>query len=495
MGFKSDREFLRNISVGAVGTREVVRLLNEGGFNLIDLDRGALSNKIWATKVKRLRVPDLLCLKSGVRIESRAKGQLKLIMSHAVNNPDRSWDHGLRDTDLVACIRCSPIDEVRWRPHNFVNLFKVEHLRATQNLVKQSQMKAASEGSEYFWEWPTIVPNSSGIVTEITPTAINTKLASGRNQPYQLARKHGEQQITLTAHVLKGDIFGDGDRIIASVLPEVVSPVCNYAGQYPFLADLQSAERATAFAAVKGLGFLPALRKLSEPQLTEIGRTHQDRLVRLEAMGTLARLDSQIGWDGLKSFVEQADDDEIRMEAVLLLAELNPARAMPLLEQLAQSNAPSELRSAALWGASGLATTVTPNDFLPCLLETDEDISVHATVALSRVISSANVDQLLDCIGEDNRLSAGIVKAIELSSIRPVESVIDRLNRAKPAVRSWLVFTLCSFGRECCEATIKQKAANLLPQLDFYWKHHKDNWTNRVDVLDRIDFLKAQLPA
>ena len=100
MGFKSDREFLRNITVGAVGNRKIVQHLNAAGFRIIELERGSLGNKIWGTKIKRLRVPDLLCLRSGTRIESRAKGKLKIIMSHAQKNPDRAWDKGLRDSEF-----------------------------------------------------------------------------------------------------------------------------------------------------------------------------------------------------------------------------------------------------------------------------------------------------------------------------------------------------------------------------------------------------------
>ena len=111
MGFKSDREFLRNVSIGAIGTRQVAAVLRRGGFQIIELERYSSSNKIWATKIKRLRVPDLLCLRSGIRIESRGKSSLEVTMSHAVANPDRAWDKGLRDTDLIAFVKCSPRDD------------------------------------------------------------------------------------------------------------------------------------------------------------------------------------------------------------------------------------------------------------------------------------------------------------------------------------------------------------------------------------------------
>ena len=132
MGFKSDREFLRNVSIGAIGTRRVGAILKSGGFRIIELERYCTSNKIWATKIKRLRVPDLLCLKSGIRIECRAKADLKITMSHSINNSDRAWDRGLRDTDLVAFIRCSP-DRDSWSPSERISLFRAGDMRQSRS--------------------------------------------------------------------------------------------------------------------------------------------------------------------------------------------------------------------------------------------------------------------------------------------------------------------------------------------------------------------------
>jgi len=39
VGFKSDREFLRNVSIGAVGTRKIAAILRQGGFCIIELER------------------------------------------------------------------------------------------------------------------------------------------------------------------------------------------------------------------------------------------------------------------------------------------------------------------------------------------------------------------------------------------------------------------------------------------------------------------------
>ena len=61
--FKSDDSFLRKLAVGAAGTNATIARLREMGFNPIELERGSTGFKIWKKiKIKRVRVPDILCL-------------------------------------------------------------------------------------------------------------------------------------------------------------------------------------------------------------------------------------------------------------------------------------------------------------------------------------------------------------------------------------------------------------------------------------------------
>jgi hypothetical protein len=56
-----------------------------------------------------------------------------------------------------------------------------------------------------------------------------------------------------------------------------------------------------------------------------------------------------------------------------------------------------------------------------------------------------------------------------------------------------LVYLLASFGRAACEPLLQEVAPDQLPPLHFYWTYHAENWTNRLDVADRLDFLMAQI--
>lgn len=355
MGFKSDRELLRNITIGAVGTRQVARLLNQAGFRVIELERCATSNKIWATKVKRLRVPDLLCIKSGIRIESRGKSTLKVTMSHAVNNPQRAWDAGLREDDLVAFIHCTPTGETAWAPSDEIRLFRVSDMRATAGAAGLSQMKAASEGSEIQLTWPATIPGRAGEVLSVTESAVEVLQDSGRRQRYKLVAKKGKgadvRRYSLHAYVRPGQRVNAGDAIIASVVPEAVPLEAPSGEQYDFLADLDGAERETVYAAVKALGHLPELREHSADRLQHVLRGHDDALVQLEAAGALAHLGADTGWGYLQTILDSDTDQAVLMEAVLILAELKSDRSLTLLTRVADERANDpELRAAAAWG-------------------------------------------------------------------------------------------------------------------------------------------------
>ena len=94
--FKTDESFLEKLAIGAIGTRAVFRDLERQGHQPIELERGSMDYKIWKSiKIKRLRVPDRLCLKCGTRVEARAKTLLEISMSHSLSDPERGWDKGL----------------------------------------------------------------------------------------------------------------------------------------------------------------------------------------------------------------------------------------------------------------------------------------------------------------------------------------------------------------------------------------------------------------
>ena len=213
MNFKADASFLDKITMGAIGARKIVEVLNQNGHEVIELERYSTRNKIWATKIKRLRLPDLICLKCGKRIEARAKNKLEIRMSDNENKPDRRWDVGLRDNDLIAFIRCNKTED-GWVPAQQINLFETASLRQSRDTSKLADRKSSNEGSEQYRIWPTVVPRNSGRVLAIN--ALDDKLqiqvtySNGKKYTFSKKREKKYQ-----AYCQVGDDFTDNDVIIA----------------------------------------------------------------------------------------------------------------------------------------------------------------------------------------------------------------------------------------------------------------------------------------
>ena len=189
MNFKADWSFLEKISMGAVSSKQVIKLLNDAGHDVIELERYSTSNKIWATKIKRLRIPDLICLKCGRRIESRAKSKLEIKMSDNEKNSDRRWDAGLRDEDLIAFIKCRAHNG-EWIPGEDVNLFSVESLKQAYSDSKTGKTKPAYEGAEKDRTWPSSTPSKDGTIDKIIrkngKLQIKVRYVDGRNYCFSI---------------------------------------------------------------------------------------------------------------------------------------------------------------------------------------------------------------------------------------------------------------------------------------------------------------------
>ncbi len=70
--------------------------------------------------------------------------------------------------------------------------------------------------------------------------------------------------------------------------------------------------------------------------------------------------------------------------------------------------------------------------------------------------------------------------------------VVGAVEQAQGNSRSWLVYLLASLGKTKAKDYVQANAAHLLPELDFFWKYHEDNWTNRLEIANQVDFLSAQ---
>ncbi|MDD9985538.1 MAG: hypothetical protein OXQ31_04620 [Spirochaetaceae bacterium] len=440
MPFKADASFLRFLSMGATGVRRTMETLRDGGFEPIELERYCGSNKIWSTKIKRLRVPDLLCVNTGLRVEVRAKKELKIRMSDTPSNPDRVWDAGLRDEDLVAFVACSFQDGRAVAADEPVFL-TVAALRRSAKSSTLGPPKSASEGAERDRTWPATVPSRDGRVLEVDTDRITVEMHADAARP---ARRQTYRLKGRNSYVRVGDTFKARTTMIAGVPPSLANLYSPAKWQYDPLPALGSKSDVDRYAAVRALAHRPDLGPRRTAALENVTHDEGDDRVVLEAAGVAASLGSSHGETCLSRFIWNNDDrPELRMEAAFILAELGHAPfAHEHLTRIARSGRfrDDELRQAAVWGLgkSGLRRY---DDLLSFIDDPDDDVALHAIAGFDRQTPTATVKRLVDDLasGGDRRRAAASAALVAIGS----DEVITTLaTAARTTPDDWILATL-----------------------------------------------------
>ena len=442
MGLKANTSFLRFLSMGAVGVHRTIDRLRDRGFEPIELERYCGSNKIWTTKVKRLRLPDLLCVKTGMRAEVRAKTDLKIRMSDAPANPARVWDAGLRDDDVVALIACFDADDGP-QPADDAVYFTVGALRDSVDRSKLGPPKSASEGAERDRTWPATVPTRDGTVLEVTDERLIVHMNADAQRP---ARRQTYILRGKSVYVCPGDAFRAKTTILTGEPPALADLSTYLPRRYVPLDDLQAGTDVDRYAAVKALRFRDDARDQVIPALEDLIHRENEERVALEAAGTAASLGSEFGQQQITRFVWDNDDrPELRMEAVFILAELGHS---PFIrEQLNRIVVDprfegDELRQAAVW-ALGKAGLRCYEDVLPFIDDADENLALHAIGAFGADTPRPVIDRLVqDLIAGDPRRAPAASEALRIiSSDEVLQALVMAANAAQP-VPDWIVATL-----------------------------------------------------
>lgn len=439
MGFKTDWSFLDKISMGAVGTQAVTDALNQMGHQVIELERYCTSNKIWATKIKRLRIPDLLCLRCGRRIESRAKSKLGIMMSDSENNEDRRWFRGLRDTDWVAFIQCFRDGDNRWVASDTVNLFDVRGMKAAEDGSLLSRPKSVSEGAERDRKWDCYIPGGSG-----TGTVVSIEEAPNGCKALRMRGDNGRNltRIVPAGHhiyVREGDPFTKGAAILSGIVPPLCDCGCSQE-QYDFFPDLYSGVNETVYTAVKALGHLPVSQRSIDELRRIANDSNTDSRIRLEAFASLLRLGADV-WEQMYQFAFSLERIPLKMEYVLILGEISHPKAAEFLFRVLQDTAnPEELRAAAIWSlphTPDVLSRAFPYCFAP-----ERVVANHAIAKIRRHFSQEMTELPLSAFCDNDHDNA--ICAFLLSTATHVdhEAVVSRYLSADEPVRSWLLYTM-----------------------------------------------------
>jgi hypothetical protein len=449
MGFKTDTSFLRFLSMGAIGVQQTIKHLRAEGFSPIELERYCGSNKIWMRKVKRLRLPDLLYVRTGLRLEVRAKSDLKIRMSGAPTNPERTWDASLRDDDLAAFIAILEDENGNQRPADMPVFFTVRALRQSVNTSRLGPPKSASEGAERDRTWPAVVPTCDGTVQ----TATAEKLTVEMNPANKARRKQTYTLNGKNPYVRPGDSFKAGVSILAGTPSELADLPPFLPRGYDPLADLQLDNPIDRYAAVKALPHREDLRAQAVPALEQLLATEPEERVALEAAGSAATLGSAMGQERIGQIMWGDGRKDLRMEAVLILTELASSFAKTELVRVATDPqfAGDEIRQAAVWGL-GKAGLKAYDELLPFISDPDDDVALHAIVAFGNDTPEAVITALVrDLIEANPRRASAASEALRMIAN---ETVVRVLTQATNEDHDWVLATLGRLPPTLITATI-----------------------------------------
>jgi hypothetical protein len=258
--YKSDVSFLEKISLGAVGTRKVFEDIAAQGHSPIELERGSMSFKIWKQiKIKRVRVPDILCIQCDKRIESRAKTNLQITMSHSTSTPERGWDFGLEDDDYIALVKCAKGGEkpVDWVVEEPVQYIQVADMRSAydKNLACVEKPKGATEGFEIRVTWPSSLASDDGEVIVVDSQRIQYRTSRNKRIVTLGLSKRG---VLLEPRARIGEAVRK-NQIIASVVPVVQRLDCGRTTSAEhYLGMLDSTSLSDRYVSAKALAHFPS---------------------------------------------------------------------------------------------------------------------------------------------------------------------------------------------------------------------------------------------
>lgn len=474
--FKTDESFLEKISIGAIGTQQVFSVLRQLGHQPIELERGSMNYKIWKKiKIKRIRVPDILCVDNGIRIESRAKTNLEISMSHSTSDPERGWDFGMKDNDYVALVVCEKFGEkpIDWKADNLVQFISIKELREAE---KQDQIvfikaKGAQEGFEARINWPAGLASSEGTITEINKT-IKYKTIGGRTNFIRLT-KGGK---TLTPLVKVGDkVFPN--QILASVIKaQQTIPTAKVNADF-FLTNLSSLTLSERYAAAKALSYFNEKKVIIALQ-AKLADKEEHIYVKLEAAASLSRFGVNDGYNFIKLCLKDSYLQNV-LESVIVLAEIKTNMACKMLcDILLDENFDAEIRAGAAWGLGEQQNKSALSAVVTSFNSVDTNIKIEAARALAKLTKNFSNDILSSFEKATPIEKPGVAWALTKSTTLNLDQLISNLKDLDS--RHWVSFIIGTHGEERYIAEIEKLkikdpevyfAVTLLWKLMTSWTH------------------------
>jgi hypothetical protein len=500
LSFKPDASFFRKIVVGAVGARAVVADLAPRGHQFIELERGSTDTKLWKeVKRKRVRIPDLLCLRCGTRIECRAKTDLELAMSHSPTDAERAWDFGMVDSDWVAFPVCKTVAEdefsvgalrdgvsywrqknwVKWQCFGTVNYFTVAAFRS--ELHAKSRTKGVEEGSENVIAWDATFSTRDGVVERVAEEGGVGKVTVRRDTDGHRCtwRITGQKRIVVSA----GQHVGCS-QVLASAVPPLPVSDLRCSGSLPpdFISRLlASRERTLRFTGVK-LARLLGDAHLCDRATNLANDGEEDVYVRLEAVSYLSAVCGKSARALFTPYLASGDE-QTQLEAVVALGESANEEAVAILSEfLGDSDQPYFLRSAAAWALSRTRSHKANQQLVRAFTGVDSKLREEALDGLAAIGEAAYPTLLRGLRNADENIAAGCAEALRRAEVLPGslnKELAKELSSEQP--KQWAVWLVGHLPREHFAAAIAQlqeQKPELHYAISLLWSF-VDSWISR----------------
>jgi len=486
---KTDESFLEKISIGAIGTKEVYENLLKSHHRPIELERGSMSYKIWKSiKIKRIRVPDILCVDCGKRFESRAKTKLEITMSHSNNDKDRAWDYGLNNDDYVALVACkrngdSPID---WKASSLIQYIKVSELKDTfgKNIVKQETRKGVQEGFESRITWPSAKASADGKISYISSLDDEKKKIQFKrnldNRTITLSLVKQRVTIELFPIVKVGDLIEENE-IIASVVQVYHTVECQKDKDAEYYKNkLNSISLSERYAAAKALSYFNIDKDIYNILKKKLSQEEEHIYIKLECAASLSRQEHHAGFDFIKHCINSEHLVD-RLEAVIISSEINNENSFTILtECLKDTTQHHEIRAGAAWALGELGRKESINVLKNSFNALETNIKVEAARALSK-ISRNNVSDVIKLLSLGNpEEKQGIAWAISKNEFR-INDLLPFLTDRE--TRTWISYIIGMQNKENYLTEIenlKKKDSEVYFAVTVLWRI-MESWINGLE--------------
>jgi hypothetical protein len=463
LALKPDSSFFRKIVIGAVGARSVCSDLASHGHEMVELERGSTDTKLWKeVKRKRVRIPDLVCVRCGQRAESRAKTSAELAMSHSVTDEARAWDFGMIDSDLIGFPICQAVDDqywsagklnsnasywherswVRWQLAGKINYFRAGTFRATK--FSKSSVKGVTEGSETSVCWDAVFSSRTGTVEGCEGKRITIRREPDGHRHTRSIPSH------LNLLVAIGDQV-EVNQVIASELTTVGDAELTCSATLPahYIPDLLvSRERTQRFTGIK----LARLRHDGShcDAIAELSADdEEDIYIRLEGLSYLAAVCGQSSAEIFSGYLDRPDP-QTQLESVIAIGEVGTPEAVDGLSGiLDDSTLPYFLRSAAAWSLGRIGTEAAVSRLVKAFADIDISIREEALEGITSIGGAAVPILLSGLRGTAMDVAAGCAEALRQQASLPADVISELSHRIQgPNAPDWAVWLLGQLPRE-----------------------------------------------